>query len=439
MATIKLETFGPGTYGSTSSSLFQSKLLNAVNTAPANSVIDCTSYTGLLTLTNTVVIKKPLTLLFGQVTISFSTGLGKHMFHVTSGNVQIIGVSRSTATGSNDAGTIFKMPVSGAGYHVYAANTSSTGTTSPSGLVLENIDFEGLKSTYTSVNNAATYTYAGSGGIFIAEGNPEQSGTNVANVLLKNIHVNSAKHHGITLFGAITSRLEKCRVRNTGGHGYFITGSSTSIHLDTCYALSTNLAGFCLDGAVYSSMTTCAADNCSVGYWLKGSKGITLSSCGSENAVINSATLPYSLGITLWSSVGTVTINDIGTDNINFFKGTSFLITGGESNSLISSYSKDPGNRSGQITYANARTSHVTLAGSATLTRLTTPLFAGTSPVKYKIRIVPIGSTYPTKNMVDIGTYTISTASTEPADISAMLPLFDIFNQNNTQLNISFT
>jgi hypothetical protein len=434
MATIKLETYGPGAFGSTSASLFQSKLLNAINIAAPGTVIDCTSYTGTLTLSGTVTIKKPLTLLFGKVTINFLAGGGRHMFHILSSNVEIIGLNRSTSTTSGDAGTLFRMNVAGAGYHVFAANTNGTGTASPSGLVLENIDFEGLKSTYTSVSNVATYTSAGAGGILISEGNPEQSGSNVANISLKNIHVNSARHHGIMIYGAITSRLEKCRVRNTGGHGYYITGSSTSVHLDTCYALSTNLAGFCMHGTSYCSLTACAADNCSVGYWLRGAKSTTVNSCGAEASTINTATLPYKLGITLVNSTGTTDINDIGSDNIGFFKGTSFLMTGGEGNILAACYSKDPGNRAGQTTYAHAKTSHFTVAGPARNNRIASPSIEGTSPVKYKFRFNGIGGYFPFFNFLDYYVYSLQTIDVEPDDDPAMTPLQDLFNQDNTYL-----
>ncbi len=434
MATIKLETYGPGAYGSMSSSLFQAKLLNAVNTAPAGTVIDCTSYTGSQTLTSTVSIKKPLTLLFGKVTITFATGAGKHMFCVLSSNVQIIGTSRSTATASNDAGTVFKMPVSGSGYHVYAANTSTTGTVSPSGLVLENIDFEGIKSTYTSVNNVATYTYLGAGGIVVAEGNPGQSGSNVSNILLRNIHVNSAKHHGIMIYGAITSKLEKCRVRNTGGHGYYITGSSTSVHLDTCYALSTDLSGFCLHGTSYCALTACAADNCSLGYWLRSAKATSMNGCGAEASVIKSGILPYNLGTNLWSSAGNVSINDIGSDNVGFFKGTNYLITGGEGNTLTSCYSKDPGNRATEDTYGHAKTSHFTIAGPARTNKISAPVVTGDSPLKYLFRVEDIGDDYPTFNFIEYLMYYVDISNPEPADDPAMTPVGDLFNKGNTYL-----
>jgi hypothetical protein len=326
------------------------------------------------------------------------------------------------------------MNVSGAGYHVFAANVNNTGTASASGLVLENIDFEGLRSTYTSVSNVATYTSAGAGGILISEGNPEQPGSNVANISLKNIHVNSAKHHGIMIYGAITSRLEKCRVRNTGGHGYYITGSSTSVHLDTCYALSTNLAGFCLHGISYSVLTACAADNCSLGYWLRSTKGVTLTSCGAEASVINTNVLPYNLGITLWNSDGTTIISDIGSDNIGFFKGTNFLITGGEGNVLTACYSKDPGNRAGQTTYAHAKTSHFTVAGPARTNKISAPVIAGTAPVKYLFRFNDIGGDYPFFNFLDYYNNNVETTDPEPIDDPAMTPLRDLYNQNNTYL-----
>lgn len=436
MATIKLETFGPGA-AVVSNSTFVSKLKNAAATAVNGTVIDCTSYTGAITMTQNIVVSRSVTMLFGNITLTFSASGNINMFNVQAPNVKFIGVSRSNITNSSETATKFIMPA-GRGYHIYAANPTSTVTASSNGLTIENIDFQGVKSTYTSSSGNVSYTFTGAGGIIVAEGNPAQSGSNISNVLIKNVHVDSTRQHGIMIYGAITSRLERCRVRNTAGHGYYITGSSTSVHLDTCYALSTDLAGFCLEGATYSALTTCAADNCSVGYWLRSSRGITLTSCGAEACTINSSTLPNNLGLSLQSTGGIVAINDIGSDNVNFFKGTSYLITGGESNALISCYSKDPGNRAGQTTYANSRTSHITLAGSTTLNRIMTPLFAGTSPVKYKLRIVPIGTAFPDKNIIDYGTFTYDSTNPEPTDLQNMLPVADIFNQNNTNVYISF-
>jgi len=436
MATIRLETFGPGA-AVVSNSTFVSKLKNAVATAVNGTVIDCTGYTGSITMTQNITVTRSVTILLGNITLTFTASGNLNMFNVQAPNVKFIGVSRSNTTNSGETATKFVMPA-GRGYHIYAANPTSAVTTSANGLTIENIDFQGVKSTYTSLSGTVNYTYSGAGGIVIAEGNPNQAGSNISNILIKNVHVDSAKHHGIMIYGAITSRLVQCRVRNTAGHGYYITGSSTSVHLDTCYALSTDLAGFCLEGATYSALTTCAADNCSVGYWLRSSRGINLTSCGAEVFIINSNILPNNLGLTLQSTGGAVAINDIGSDNINFFKGTSYLITGGESNSLISCYSKDPGNRAGQTTYANSRTSHITLAGSTTLNRIMTPLFAGTSPVKYKLKLVPIGSSFPDKNIIDYGNFTYDSTNPEPADLQDMLPVADIFNQNNTNVYISF-
>jgi len=65
-------------------------------------------------------------------------------------------------------------------------------------------------------------------------------------------------------------------------------------------------------------------------------------------------------------------------------------------------------------------------------------LFAGTSPVKYKLKLVPIGSSFPDKNIIDYGNFTYDSTNPEPADLQDMLPVADIFNQNNTNVYISF-
>lgn len=433
MATFKLESFSPGVIGSTAANLFQKKLLNAVVAAPAHSVIDCTSYSGDITLTSTIQIKKPLTLLFGNVRLILSVGQSKHMFHILSPNVSIIGADRSTSSASLNAGTIFKMGVSGGGYHVYAANVANTGTTSASGLTLENIDFEGLKSIYTSVSNAVNYTYSGAGGILISEGNPGREGSSINNVSLKNIHVFNVKQHGILMYGAVASRLEKCRVTNVSGHGFYITGLSNSVHIDTCHASSTDLAGFCVDDSTHCSLTTCVAENCSLGYWLRKAKAITLNSCGADSSVVSNATLPYNLGISLLNSDSSTVIDDIGADNTGFFKGTNFMITFGEANSLISCHSKDPGNRPGMGTYAHRLTSHFTIAGDSKNNRIAAPFITGTSTVKYEFRLFDINEYLPFFNFLDYYVWSNQTSAPEPDDPS-MASSQTLYNQSNSYL-----
>ncbi len=439
MATYKLETFPGGVANSTIASNFYVKLVNALNSIPNHSVLDCTNFSGTAIITATITIKKPVTILLGSIRLVFSAPLNSHMFVINSPNVRIYGTSRSTHTDAANAGTVLSIRLAGRGYHIFCGNTSSANSwASFGGLEIKDLDLEGVKSVYTVSNGVATYTTQGSGGIMILEGNPNQANTNIPNIKLENIHVTSTKHHGITIYGAITSKLEKCRVRDTAGHGYYVTGSSTSMHLDTCYALSTNFAGFCLHDTNYSTLTSCAADNCKIGYWLRNSSAITLNSCGAEAGTIAANnTIPNNLGISVLSSAGSVSINDVGSDNVNFFKGTSYLVTGGGNNTFNACYSKDPGNAAGQSVYTDRRTSHITFGGSTSLNRLNTPRFTGTSPLKYSIKFVTIGSSTPIRNLIDIETFTYDSSTTEPSDTD-FAPVATVFNQNNSTQFFTF-
>jgi len=439
MATYKLESFAGGVGNTTNILYFNAKLVTALNTIPNHSVLDCTNFSGTATISNTINIRKPITILLGSIKLNYTGPVNSHMIIIGSANVKIYGINRVTHTSATNGGTTLSMTVSSRGYHIYCANINNINAwASSGGLELKDLNLEGVKSVYTVSSGVATYTTVGSGGIVIAEGNPNQSGSNIPNIKLENLSITDTKHHGIMIYGAITSKLERCRVRNTAGHGYYITGSSTSMHLDTCYALSTNLAGFCLHDTNYSTLTSCAADNCKIGYWLRNTSSTTLNGCGAEAGTIAANdTIPNNLGISLINSVGSVSINDIGSDNVNFFKGTSYLITGGGSNCLNSCYSKDPGNIAGATTYTSSKTSHITFGGSTSLNRLNTPRFTGTSPLKYSIKFVTIGTDTPIRNLIDIENFTYDGSATEPTD-TTFSPIATVFNQNNSTQFFTF-
>lgn len=432
MATFKLETFPPGTPGNTATNFFASKLQNAVTTAAMGTVIDCTSYTGTITLSNTITITRSVTLIFGNLTILF-TGAGKNLFNVLAPNVKITGVSRSTNTDAVDGKTVFSMTnSSNGGYHIYCANNSSSGPSSNwksySGFTLENVDLLGVQSVYTSVGTVATYSLKGVGGILVAEGNPGQSNTNVQNVLISNVFINGTTAHGIMLYGAMVSKIEKCRVTKAGGHAYYIAGGSTSVSLDTCYALSSTLAGFCLHSTSYSSLNNCASDNCGLGYWLRSTSTTTLVGCGTEASIIKSV-MPYNLGLTLPSSAGNVTINDIGSDNINYVKGTSYFISGGESNTLVNPYSKDPGNRAGETTYASKYTAHLVMYGGTNSNNVISPKFTGSSPVKYIIRLDDLSGNNPRNCNIQYAVGSFDPTNPVESPDTDYLPVADVLDQ----------
>ena len=72
MATFKLENFGPIPIGSTSPTLFEAKLNNAIFESAPGSVIDCTSYVGRIDIKKTIVINKSLTFLLGNCYLNYS-------------------------------------------------------------------------------------------------------------------------------------------------------------------------------------------------------------------------------------------------------------------------------------------------------------------------------------------------------------------------------
>jgi hypothetical protein len=393
MATLKLESFGTSP-GSTSPALFASKMQTAVTTAAAGTVIDCTSYTGTITLATAITITRSVSLVFGNLTL-VQGKLDQNLFNIFAPNVSITGVSRSTNSTANDGRTVFSMTISSvASYHIFCANTSTSSPSwaSYSGLTLQNFDCIGIQSSYTaSPSGNPVYTVNGAGGILIAEGNPGQANTNVQNVLISNVMVNNVGKHGIMIYGGMTSKLEKCRVSGAGGHGFYITGGSTSVNLDTCYASGTKLAGFCLHDTTYSTLINCASDSNGLGYWMRNANSITMSSCGAEANQVRTS-IPNNLGITLPSQSGTITINDIGSDNVNFIKGTSYLFTGGSNITGTACYSKDPGNRAGLSTFLSKYTAHIHGVAGTTKVNMDNFKAAGTSTTKYLYRLEDVNN-----------------------------------------------
>ena len=367
---------------------FTAKLQSAGSSTlyPEGTVFDCSKFK-TETITNTIIIRRAgITLLFGEADITMSVA-NKNMFDIQAPNVTIIGVSRSAKDSlSSNGSTRFIMTSTSGGYHVTTTPTTDNGWTSSDSLTIMNCDFVGVQSVYTSSGGTATFSTQGSGGILLTEGNPDQSGSNLNNILISNVLVQGAKRHGVMIYGGMASKIQNTRVRNAGGHGFYIAGSSTSISLDTCYTSGNYLSGFCLHSTTYSTLNNCASDSNGLGYWIRSCNSITMSSCGVEACQVRSS-IPYNLGITLPSSAGTVTVNDIGSDNAGFIKGTSYLFTGGGNITSTSCYSKNPGNRAGESTFLSKYTSHIHIAYGTEKATVLNFSQEGSSPVKYNYRL----------------------------------------------------
>ena len=388
--------------GSVSGGTFTAKLQNACTSTqyPEGTVFDCSGFTSVSVpsqfITGTITITRPgITLLFSEGDFIWNptggTALDANMFEIIAPNVTIIGVSRSAKDSvSTNGATRFVMNSPSTGYHVYTRPNLTTYASADS-LTIMNCDFVGVKSIYTSSGGTVNYSTTGAGGILLTEGNVDQPNSNLNNVMISEVLVSGAKQHGVMIYGGMASKLQNVRVRNAGGHGFYIAGSTTSTTLDACYASGNHLAGFCINDTTYSTLTSCASDSNGLGYWMRNANSVTLNSCGAEACEVRSS-IPNNLGIAVKNSAGTVLINDIGSDNVNFIKGTSFLFTGGENITGTSCYSKDPGNRAGLSTFLSKYTAHIHGVDGTTKVNMDNFKAAGTSTTKYLYRLQDVNN-----------------------------------------------
>lgn len=330
MATIKLETFAPGT-PAVQATTFISKLQNAVNNAAAGTVIDCTSYTGRINFRAPINITKSVTLLFGNITLGYTGPSNTNMFNVYAPNVKIKGV-RNTGTGNSDLSvTRFLMTTQGAGYHIFVGATAemaeSQNWVSRYGFELHDIELKGIASIIEVDDDeeSSVYSRTGAGGLHIIKGSPFSSTEYIDDVVLSNVLVDGTRNHGILMLGARSSTLKNCTVLNAGGHG-FVMDSGKSNMIESCRAESCKLAGFYIKEEQYTSLEGCLTKLSGLGYFLRSTKSVTLSSCGAENN-IDRGMQPYNYDVTVKVPM-TFTIDDVGPLHQYAFDGSSYLVYG---------------------------------------------------------------------------------------------------------------
>jgi len=437
MATILLQNVGAAT------ATFTQKLQLAASgsTYPAGTVFDCTAYTNQ-NITSTIAFTRANnTFIFGNGIFSYTPASGS-MFEISAQGITIIGTNRNARDAGSPSGTtVFSMGGgTGMGYHInYKVTAVPAGSVKGDCLVVRNCSFKGAQSVYTQVNGNVQYTTQGDGGFLITESNPGFSGQNVNNIIIDNILISGAKQHGIFIYGAVACKITNTRVRDAAGHGFYIDGEGTSTSFDTCYASGNYLAGFCLKDAAYSSLLNCASDSNGLGYWLRNTTTTSLISCGAE-ANVTRSNIPNNLGIVLSGSTlsPAVTINDIGSDNVNYIKGTSYFMSGGSYLTLTSPISKDPGGNAAATTYPNKRTAHFGFYGTTNNVTITSPRRSGTAPVKYSYRIeeiVGVGS----PDKITIGETDLTYDPLNPAETpdTTLLPVANILDQGKGNLFIA--
>jgi len=426
MATVLLQNVGAST------ATFTQKLQLAATSAvyPLGTTFDCTFYTNQNITQSITFTRANNTFIFGQGTYTY-TPASNSMFVVSVPGITIQGINRSSRDASETGTTIFKMSgLTNLRYHIEYTVTSSTPATKRGDcLTLKNLNFKGIQSVYTSNSGTVEYTTQGGGGILITEANPASSGTNVNNVIIDNVLVDGAKQHGIMIYGAVASKIMNTRVRNAAGHGFYIDGESTSVSFDTCYASGNYLAGFCLKDAAYSSLLNCASDSNGLGYWLRNTTTTTLVSCGAEGNIVRS-NIPNNLGIVLKEyPTGEFTVNDIGSDNVNYIKGTSFFTSGGGHLTFTSPLSKDPGNNAGSSTYINKRTAHFGFYGGVTKVHVITPRLSGTSAIKYEYRLEALGIEVPSFIIIEDAIISYDPLNPTETPDTDLLPVADVLDQ----------
>ena len=392
-----------------SGSSFSDKLIDAGLNASGGTIIDCTAYSGNQTLNGTVFIRSSVKFVFGSINITFgSTNSNAHMFWINSDGVGILGNSRSTRSSQLlPTATTFTMTTTGAtqaGYHIYNGLTYS-GTASYNVINLKGFDCIGTASVYTGAaggsGGTVSYSSYGVGGICIVEGDTFATGggINVNQVVIEDILVDGSRDHGVLIIGAILAQVRNTRVSSAGGHGFYIgggavgspaglnAGGSTSTILLNCYASSGRLAGFALDGASYCQLQNCASEYFGMGYFFRSCFNVSVFGCGAESNQTQ-ANIPKNLGIKFTNSSATAsTLDDVGSDYVTRYTGTSYFISGGRNIYMPNPYSKDPGNNPGSGTASSATTAHITVYGSARSVYIPNPRTTGDSPTMYAIRV----------------------------------------------------
>jgi hypothetical protein len=352
-----------------SGSTFGEKLQTAIDSVPSGVTIDCNDTDGIsLQIDISINITKPVTILLGNNLITADVGLGNNVFNILSSSVTIKGVSssaKSSDLGGLDWSGRTRITMSSGSWHIYSVGYNL--------LRFEDFDLIGVRSTEyrydsgTTSLKTAPYSFNndGSGGIFVAEGDPYVvgGGNTVSKLLLQNLFIYQTMNSGILILGGITSRIENCRISSAAGHGIYIGSSTTTMTLINNYVSSAMLAGICLDGVATSVLISNATEYAGIGLWLKSCQSVEVVGHYSEACGTRDTTrMPDNTGYFINNSLGGQYISDIGTDNLTIFKGASYVITGGRNIYLPNPYSNNPGtpNSIG----ASTTTRHILIRGS---------------------------------------------------------------------------
>ena len=286
-----------------------------------SAIIDCTYFKGTHTISNGFIINNPVTLIFGDINVIHNNSKNSNLFTFRSNNISIQGLNRNTdKLQISNGATIFNMINADntlEGYHIKSKGNKN--------IEIKNITMVGLRTSMGHQYNNSSYDINGVGGIYIEKGKPEvtEGGNTCNNIRIENILITGTKAHGIYIDTPILSSIKNVRISDCGGHGIFINGG-TSILFENVYVSSSNMAGFCMYNSTYTSLNNCVTENSSIGFWLRSSFNVTLTSPGVEvtrnqgaNPWRNSQPITgvYGLNLSTLSSDGTsLPISDVNPD-----------------------------------------------------------------------------------------------------------------------------
>lgn len=375
-------------------------------------ILDCSDFTGNITISQTIVIDKPCTIQFGNCTI---TSTAANFFEIKSNNVTILGLGRQTdRTTSVSNSTTFVLTGSTAinndsdkGYHIYSKGNKN--------LRFEYFTLKGTRTTLGRQCGNASYPINGCGGIHIDKENPlaAGSGNTCNNIIINQLLIDGTKAHGIYINTPILSKITNTRLSYVAGHGIFLNGG-TSITLDNVYVASAQLAAYCTLSVTYCTFLNTVAETCAIGYLLRSSNNVSLFSPGCEQTCNQGTTVwnnaknvsgKYGFNITATDGTNTSAITDVNSDLYNQFSGTPYFIQGGNSISLYTPYATGicgAKNYNNATSTATAKTTSVLrIVGNAQDVFVNNIRAAGTTlPIYNDIRLEVLGGKYP--NNVEI-------------------------------------
>ena len=123
------------------------------------------------------------------------------------------------------------------------------------------------------------------------------------NLVCQNLIINGG-YRGVMLGAGVWSSMDNCNVSNCVTNGVEIqltngaqSAPTTSTTFKNCYSSSNGAAGFCINGASYTSLVGCASDsNGTYGYYLNAGNAGSLYACGAEENTLGGAYLKNTTG-----------------------------------------------------------------------------------------------------------------------------------------------